>query len=77
MKPNGEIKIEKGIPVSRKGHSSARYPFATMEIGDSFFVVEKQTKLSSLATGFARRNGGQQKFTTRQVEGGVRVWRIA
>ena len=33
-----EFKIEKNVPVPMKRHKSSIFPFAQMEIGDSFFV---------------------------------------
>lgn len=77
--------IEKGIAPPAI-HARAKYPFAVMEIGDSFFVPateEEHKKLAASvrmsASQFARRNrkATGKKFTTRSVTGGVRCWRIA
>ena len=67
-------KIEKNIDIPP--HKNTRYPFGVMKVGDSFFVEGgKSNALSCAARLHARRHGG--KFTVRQVDGGVRVWRIA
>ena len=73
-----EFKIEKGLALPpRKG---ARYPFREMEVGDSFFVpcpdeekIKRQNRLSGASARPKERGLG--KFSVRQVEGGLRVWR--
>jgi hypothetical protein len=70
------IAIEKNVPVPTES-AKAKYPFRTMVVGDSFFV-ESDTKgrtVTKLLS--ATRNYPDRKFTARQVEGGVRVWRTA
>lgn len=68
--------IEKGIEIPKSQKKNLKYPFRNMEIGDSFFV-EKDRRLAaySIVSQFARQNP-PMKFTTRVVDGGVRVWRI-
>ena len=56
------------------------YPFLEMKIGDSFFVPcsdEKKTRTQNKYSRAACNKGhGDGKFSSRQVEGGVRVWKI-
>lgn len=72
MDQNGEIKIEKGIPVGR-GRGVAREVADKMNVGDSvLFPTRKDAErmrwlLKTAGFGVATRN----------VEGGVRVWRTA
>lgn len=77
------MKIEKNIPIppvqSSKGEG---YPFRAMEIGDSFMVPLKDKTARELQQRMARKANYvsaryTMKFTTRVVEGGVRVWRTA
>ena len=77
------IEIEKGIKISdvlnngRGVGAKSKYPFKDMKIGDSFFVEcdkPKTKKLSSIL-GCAGRCK-PMKFTVRQVENGIRTWRI-
>ena len=73
------IKIDKGIPVAdllKRGRVPL-YPWADMEVGDSFFVagVKKATMIWNC--GNRSRRHHPQKFICREVEGGVRAWRIA
>lgn len=81
-----DIQVERGIPIPPKNLSRpSRWPISSLtEVGMSFFVpfgdrTEKdqrrslQTSLSATCT--SRRDLG--KFTVRQVDGGVRVWRTA
>ena len=72
-----EIKIEKNIPLrTRRTHTALYAVIEQMEIGDSFFIADGQTKPQS--TGIARlfKKLGA-KAAIRTVEGGMRVWRIA
>lgn len=75
-----KYKIEKGVPmpnamVGRK----ELYPFSLMDVGDSFFVpTETQRELlhvRSNATTQTHRT--DKKFSTRTVDGGIRVWRVS
>ena len=74
--------IEKGIEVPPK-KSFARstiYPFATMEVGDSFFVpqVDGKPKSSGSLWSSARKATVKLdfKFAIRSVDGGFRCWRV-
>lgn len=81
-----EIKIERGIPIPAKCPSNGNriYPFDKMKIKDSFFVKLKsleskeylQDKLIRLAYYYTKRCKNNRKFTTRQLNKGVRVWRV-
>lgn len=76
----GSSVIDKDIPVPTEARGRKRiWPFADMEIGDSFFLagdgVECQRTLASASTYYQRRHG--MAFVTRKVEGGARVWRVA
>ncbi len=75
-----EFKIERGIPIPLT--LSEKMPLDEMKVGDSFFVATPEDKtqsqlrnhVSSTVTPYAKRIG--KRFTTRKVDGGVRVWRI-
>lgn len=69
------IKIDKNvdIPLLERG----RYPWAEMEIGDSFFIEgASQQQLSSSAHGWSLRRGAKIKFRTKKEKNGARIWRI-
>jgi diaminopimelate decarboxylase len=76
-----KIKIETGVPVPKKATRKSQYPFREMEIGNSFFVNEKddvsriQQKLSAAAAMFCRNNP-DYKFKTQSFTTGVRIWRV-
>lgn len=80
---NSTIKVERGIPVPKRSRrGKPRYPWDKMRVGDSFLVecpkneaIKAQNTVSSCGAAWARKHGGQ--FTTRAVDGGVRVWRIS
>lgn len=67
------FKIEKGVPIPGGRH---KYPFAQMEIGDSFEVTgEDMRKIYSAASNSGGRHG--RSYRTRVTENGIRVWRTA
>jgi hypothetical protein len=69
-------KVEKNVPIPPKGRTIGpyKYPFAYMEVGDSFFVKNGNPKRISVSCrGYTIRKSG--KFCCRTVPGGVRVWR--
>ena len=76
-KPNGSFKIETGIPVPPGGHDKNRkYPFATMNVGDSVFVAADPNNLfRGAAYAYGKANG--KKFTVRKMPDGFRCWRTA
>ena len=84
---NETIKVDKGITLtsgSGYGRTFTKYPWAQMEIGDSFLVLPKEgeelrylaQKVSAMAS--TRGSRHHEKYTTRYraEENGVRVWRI-
>lgn len=79
------FKIEKDVPLPEskrgRGQGAPKYPFADMAAGDSFFVPMidgsvKKTRgnISSATRHWGKARGAQ--FATREVKGGIRVWRI-
>jgi|SanBayMetagenome_1026888.scaffolds.fasta_scaffold54499_2 hypothetical protein len=73
------IKIDKNIPLpklERKVPSprQSKYPFADMEVNDSFEVAGKTAKQFAGTVYSASKKLGK-KFTMRSTEAGVRVWR--
>lgn len=67
MKKNGELKIEKGIPIpSIAANGEVTSVLAKMEVGDSLFVQY-----------FCGKGRYSDRFKLRTVDGGTRIWRIA
>lgn len=74
-----KFKIESGVRLPAVQGRTSRYPFAEMQIGDSFFapLIQPRT-LYSAARAFARKSGKGTKFVVRKEgSGGARVWRTA
>ena len=72
-----EFHIEKGIPVPKTAGAGrkTKYPFESMQVGDSFFVKDGTVKTLSRSCGtYGKRL--ECKFTSRTVDGGARVWRV-
>lgn len=74
------IEIDTSIPHPVKTGKTGRppiYPWIGMSVGDSFFVTGKTSQdLGPVAAYRTTKNPGE-KYTTRSMDGGVRVWRIA
>ena len=65
-------KIDKGIPISKLNRGkSTKYPWATMEIGDSFLLDAKNGSNTTIS---GKRYG--RVFTQRTTTEGIRVWRV-
>jgi len=64
------MKIEKNILIP----SMSKYPINEMEIGDSFFLENRESAPIGVYN-TARRSGA--KVTLRKEGNGYRVWRIA
>ena len=74
--------IEKEIEVPANKHFArpAIYPFATMEVGDSFFVPQIDGKPKSNGSIWSSAHKATNKFgfkfAVRTVAGGFRCWRV-
>ena len=66
------LQIEKDVPIVMSKRMT--YPYKEMDVGDSFFVPNGKMQTLSNANWRVGKKLGV-KFTARQVEGGVRVWR--
>lgn len=74
--------VRKNIPLPtavREGFAKpSKYPFATMDVGDMFFVPDAKKSFSSLASAAGKRLG--RKFSTRAVTDngveGIGCWRV-
>lgn len=85
------FKIEKSVKMPSIGATKQRsviYPFADMEVGDSFFVPVKNSSdiresrrvYASIrydASIYRKRNFRNFSVSVRTVEGGYRVWRVS
>ena len=73
--------IEKGIPIpAPAGGRPAVYPLEGMDVGDSFFIpLPEGKKPQGTQSGVARaaRRFADKTFSSRKVEGGIRIWRTA
>ena len=69
-------KIDTDIPIPSMGRPN-QYPFAEMKVGDSFFIEGRTSSYASTAArNWASKHEPSWRFTSRQQDGGVRVWRI-
>lgn len=66
-----KIKIDKGIPLPDNRN---RFPWAEMEVLDSFFIEGANHRVHYTAV--PNKSHKPKKFTQRKVKGGVRIWRI-
>ena len=71
--------IEKNIPTPElrfPRKKTAKYPFAKMKVGDSFFVPEGKLNRISTSMAYFHNHNKPKRVTARTIEGGVRIWRI-
>ncbi len=86
---SGMLPVEGGIPIpppsckqgGRPAGVNYVYPWRKMRPGDSFFVPADRSwvnRIQSRLSTLGRHRGDVigASFTTRIVEGGVRVWRV-
>jgi hypothetical protein len=76
-KKNG-IKIERGVqlPDAASGKYGRRWPYAELKVGDSFFVPDGDCYQAGMPPAMTYwKTKLQRKFTSRKVDGGVRIWR--
>ena len=79
------FKIDKNIEILTDQNHKIKYPFLKMEVGDSFFIPEKDEqkrinlarRAASAGIAFSKsKRKGEVKFSTRKLEDGIRIWRI-
>lgn len=77
------IRIDKGVPMNRRGRLSAvRIAMESLEVGDSFVypTVHNNLKLTGIYAGRTANYITDKQFTRRTVEENgkrvVRVWRV-
>lgn len=81
-----EYTIEKNIPLPKRART-AKYPFADMQVGDSFLievafeemlpkVMRRMTSAKTISAAQLRKQRGDDTaFIVAEVPEGVRVWR--
>jgi hypothetical protein len=69
------IQIDTDVPLSRRSTRQSKYPFAAMDIGDSFFTEIKPSSLRGAAVAFSKRHDPRIKFAVRAEDNGARIWR--
>lgn len=74
--------IEKGVPIPKSGRGAnqrgrSKYPFAQMDVGDSFPAKKHYSTLKASARLFVRAGGGKGRaYIVRRTGDGCRVWRV-
>jgi len=73
------MEIDKNIPIP-KATSREKYPYASMEIGDSFIIFDKNRNTIGNATTYYSMKLNRKFITRKVVENGkegIRIWRTA
>ena len=71
--------IDDSIPIPPHNQRNIKYPWEGMKVGDSFFVPAEEDigrNRTRNAAYQANQRYGSNRYTTRKVTGGVRVWRV-
>ena len=72
--------IDKDVPPPTTGTGRAgqsKYPFAEMEVGDSFAGTSDTATVRSALRHWRTRNNSTRKFTVHKTATGYRCWRVA
>ena len=80
-------KVDKNIPIPPINSKESKYsfPFAHMDINDSFLIEESKDNIIALIRGsllyalkkFNKQNNSNIKVITRTTPEGLRVWRVS
>jgi hypothetical protein len=70
-KTNGELKIEKGVPLPQARSRGLSKALRGMKIGDSLLTFSGADSARNVAAQVL----GAGKYATRQDKGGIRIWR--
>jgi hypothetical protein len=73
-----EIKIDKGAPMPKgvRTVENYKYPWAEMEVGDSF-LAPKHLKYFKNLVSHPNKRYAPRRFTARKTPEGYRIWRVA
>lgn len=72
------IEIDKGVPFQdgRRSGRKPKYPWAKMEVGDSFGVQGVSANSMRVTARYHKQRTGRD-FRVAEAAGQVRVWRVA
>lgn len=73
--------IDNDVPIpprSRHGGRGSKYLFGALAVGESFYVpdVKASTLRSAVGAYFKANPEIDYKYSVRQIDDGVRIWRI-
>lgn len=69
--------IEKNVPAPKRKTRTIKYPFADMQVGDSFCAPVSWQALYNTSRYFLKtRKLEGWKFRAAEEEGGARIWRV-
>ena len=71
--------VDRDIPKPKSTGKRGRppkYPFSKMEVGDSAFFPGEKTLSNTYMAAANIGNRKGWKFSSRAVEGGIRIWRV-
>ena len=72
--------VEDGVQIPEKKTNArqSRYPFGTMQVGQSVLITDRKPDTVNSAIQAIKRQPEHRdkKFVKRKMEGGVRVWRV-
>ena len=71
------FRIQKDVPLPARQRAS-KYPFADMDIGDSFYLSQYLSRgsVKAAAHAFGKKQSPIRKFVVRKENTGARIWRV-
>jgi hypothetical protein len=70
------LKIDNKIKPPMKLRNERQETILALKPGESFFLPETSINSVSALTWWVRAHHPARKFTSRSIDGGVRVWRL-
>ena len=71
-----KVRVDKSIPFPASAPRRSKWPWARMEVGDSFLIPGKTAVQCGGVVGLRNKRPGGKRFGTRTVAEGCRVWRL-
>ena len=74
------ITVDHNVPMpksKRRGLGESKYPWAQMDIKDSFLFPDTVKKSTATSLAYSAGKARNQKFTIRVLDEGIRCWRTA
>jgi hypothetical protein len=75
---SASVTVEKGVPIPEEKQGKRKWPFGSMQVGESFLVpADVRGPYAVCLAGIANRQWKPMHFVGRATPDGYRIWRTA